>query len=218
MVKKYFSGFTLVELLIVVALLAILSAITIAYFTGQIFKGNDAKRKADVNRIQVAVEEYEKDHNCYPKYIDYCGANSGSSEIYPYLNNIPCDPVKNVPFVYIYDTSNPDCPGWYKIYSILQNTQDGSVIPNIGPNKAFNYVQGSPNAPIDIAGITQTTTPTGTSGGNSGGSNFYGCINGSCQPIGWDSSIPGPECDPNYQNPTCYGVCGVSGNQCIAVH
>ena len=55
------KGVTLVELLVVVSIIALLALISIFAFREQIFKGNDAKRKSDIGRIQLAVEEYEKD-------------------------------------------------------------------------------------------------------------------------------------------------------------
>lgn len=60
------SGFTLVELLVVIAFLAIIAVIIINALRSSLWKGNDAKRKADLDRIKIALEEYEKDHNCYP--------------------------------------------------------------------------------------------------------------------------------------------------------
>ena len=81
---------TLVELLIVVSIIILLVLIAIAFFRGQLFKGLDAKRKADINRIKVAIEEYEKDHDCYPPpQIVVCDPGTGLS---PYLDKIPCDP------------------------------------------------------------------------------------------------------------------------------
>ena len=43
-----------------------MAILIVAYLRSQVFKGNDARRKADLKRIGVAVEEYEKDKNCYP--------------------------------------------------------------------------------------------------------------------------------------------------------
>jgi len=60
------SAFTLIELLVVVAFLSLMILVAIFAFKGQLFKGYDARRKSDLNRIKIALEEYEKDHNCYP--------------------------------------------------------------------------------------------------------------------------------------------------------
>jgi prepilin-type N-terminal cleavage/methylation domain-containing protein len=147
MAKKYFSGFTLVELMIVLVIIAILATIAIVYFGPQIFKGNDAERKADINRIKIALEEYEKDNNCYPprdKMLT-CGTDANIA-IHPYLSNVPCDPVKHI--AYYYDAPNYDlCGPWFRLYTVLENKSDTSATPNIGPSGSYNYVQSSDNAP-----------------------------------------------------------------------
>lgn len=207
------SGLTLVELIVIIVILSILMLLAIAYFRGQIFKGNDAKRKADINRIKIAAEEYEKDHNCYPlPSLMSCNPGTG---LKPYLEKIPCDPMTHASYMYSYEDSS--CPGWFKVYANLENKTDTSSIPGIGPNSAFNFVSGSPNAPGDTSSPNQPSAPP--QGGGTGGlqSEFYGCKGSICVPITWDSTRPGPECDPNYQNATCYGQCGQDGgNACVS--
>lgn len=204
------KGLTLVELIIVVSLIAALAIIAISYFRGQLFKGNDAKRKADINRIKVAVEEYEKDHDCYPLAVS-CNPGTG---LQPYLDRIPCDPLTHASYYYEYQDSV--CPAWYRFFTKLDNSNDNSVIINIGPNSAYNYVDSSPNAPsvVSTGGGTASTSPSGTTAPLE--THFYGCRGGSCVPILWDSSRPGPECDPNYQNSSCYHQCDLSFSECVS--
>ena len=213
------KGFTLVELLIVFSLIAILVVIGVTYFQSQLSKGNDAKRKADINRIKIAAEEYEKDHSCYPQYIT-CGVHS-DQPVYPYLNNVPCDPATNASYVYENDNSS-SCPKWYRIYTNLINTADTSITPGIGTNRAFNYYDSSPNAPIPVSDMgTSTPAPSGNGGGgNQGPSGYWGCRSGVCEPIGWDNSRPGPECDPSFHVDNCYNSCvdnsGSPKNECVS--
>lgn len=212
MKKKVFSAATLIEIVVTVSIIAFLAAIALIYLRVQVFKGQDGRRKADIRRIQTAVEEYERDHNCYPLPSNLT-CNPGT-KLSPYLNKIPCDPVTGGSYMYVIQDSN--CPSWYKIYSKLENPKDPSVVNGIGPNGAFNYVVGSSNAPVDeSSGQSSTPPPSGSGGGSSG---FYGCVGGVCVPIAWDSSRPGPACDPNYQNDTCYNQCGIAQNQCVPWH
>lgn len=218
------KGFTLIEVVIVITIVVVLAVIALVLLRNQIFKGQDARRKADIERIRTAAEEYERDHNCYPlPSLLACKPGTG---LQPYLNKISCDPVTGGSYLYVIQDSS--CPGWFKIYTILGNSADVSVINGIGPNNAFNFVQGSANAPVDIgtsptispasSGSTSTPAPAPTSGGGSQSPSFYGCRGGICVPIGWDLSRPGPECDPNYQNSFCYNQCGPSVVECKPWH
>jgi type IV pilus assembly protein PilA len=57
------SGFTLVELLVVMLILGILAAIAIPSFFNQRDKARDADAKADARTAQTAIETYATDHN-----------------------------------------------------------------------------------------------------------------------------------------------------------
>lgn len=197
--KNTNKGLTLTELLIVISIIAFLAILIVAYLRSQVFKGNDARRKADLKRIGIAVEEYEKDKNCYP-LPSLLSCNPGKG-LLPYLNKIPCDPVTDA--TYLYDYEDSVCPKWYRIYGKLENEQDPDSILGIGPNSAYNFEYSSPNAP-EIVSSQAGPTPSGSP---MIVDNFYGCVSGACVPITWDPARPGPICDPNYQNITCYGQC-----------
>ncbi len=187
---KKTSGVTLMELILVILLVAILIMIFITYFRSQIFRANDAKRKGDLDRIKIAVEEYEKDYNCYPPpSIMGCDPGNGLS---PYLEKLPCDPTTKASYYYDYDLSS-SCAKWYRIFTNVSDS-DSAVMQDCGPGNAYNFYTSSPNAPScqlqDIGG-------------------FYGCRSGVCMPILWDETRPGPECDPNFQSSTCFGQCNL---------
>ena len=57
------SGFTLVELLVVMLILGILAAIAIPSFFNQRDKAKDAEAKTAVRTAQTAMETYATDHN-----------------------------------------------------------------------------------------------------------------------------------------------------------
>lgn len=146
--KSIRSGFTLVEVLIVVSIVAFLAGISLYLLSSQVFKGTDAKRKSDINRIQIAIEEYEKDKDCYPTpEIVTCSPDTG---LRPYLDKIPCDP--KTKSSYYFENDGNICPRWYRIYTKLENKQDPYITKigctnGCGPNSLYNYYVSSPNAP-----------------------------------------------------------------------
>lgn len=207
--KKYLAAFTLTELLIVIGILTFLILFVALSVRRQTAKGQDAKRKADARRIGIAAEEYEKDNNCYPlPALVVCDPGTG---LQPYLDKIPCDPLTDASYYYEHEDSA--CPKWYKIYVRLDNDSDPDYLKGVGPGGFFTYVYTSPNAPQEV--VTGNPPPVGE-GGPPPGTSFYGCISGVCTSIGWDSARPGPECDPNFQNSTCYGQCANPDNECMS--
>lgn len=64
--KRKQSGFTIVELLIVIVVIGILAAIVITTFTGVQKKGRDADRKSDINAIYSQAEVYFAQNSKYP--------------------------------------------------------------------------------------------------------------------------------------------------------
>lgn len=192
--KKRIEGFTLTELMVVMGIIAFLAALIILSFNLQLFKGKDAKKKGDLDRIKIAIEEYEKDKDCYPPAEDMvlCGTNS-TIAVHPYLSNVPCDPVTGDPYYYEPDPDNPSCPRWFRLYSELQNENDPKIITNIGPGNAYNFYVSSDNAP----------DPERCSG-----SETYGCFGSQCRKV-----CPG-ECTNLFSESTCGGIgnCGSSQN------
>lgn len=64
--KKIQSGFTIIELLIVIAVIAILALLTINNYVGVQAKGRDTNRLSDINNIKDKLEEYYNENNGYP--------------------------------------------------------------------------------------------------------------------------------------------------------
>ena len=65
------KAFTLIELLIVVAIIAILAAIAVPNFLEAQVRSKVARGKADMRTLVTAVESYAVDYNAYPPAEDY---------------------------------------------------------------------------------------------------------------------------------------------------
>ena len=64
--SKHQRGFTIVELLIVVVIIAILAAITIAAFNGVQRRANESASASAVNSAVEKLELYKTTNNIYP--------------------------------------------------------------------------------------------------------------------------------------------------------
>ena len=81
------KGFTLVELVIGVGIIALLTSIGLAYYGSVNKRARDGKRKADIEVIRSALEMYKADNSSYPPD----GATFPGS-IVSYINPYPADP------------------------------------------------------------------------------------------------------------------------------
>ena len=76
------SGFTIVELLIVIVVIGILAALVLNTFQGVQARARDTERKTDVNSISTQLEAYYADFGHYPSgstTTDTCGANNSGT-------------------------------------------------------------------------------------------------------------------------------------------
>jgi len=82
--SKNEGGFTIVELLVVIVVIAILVALTLPNIFGLQRRERDETRKSDVRSIQKALEGYYQKSNAYPANLD--------SLVPDYLQAIPNNP------------------------------------------------------------------------------------------------------------------------------
>lgn len=104
------SGFTIVELLIVIVVIGILAAITIVVFNGVQKKARDAARIQDISSIAKALELYKIQNGFYPPKVDTGngwewstnGNFIGALVTQKVVSKVPVDPVNVSPYVYWY--------------------------------------------------------------------------------------------------------------------
>lgn len=64
--KKAQQGFTIIELLIVIAIIAILAGLVLNNFQGAQAKARDQKRTNNINILHTKLEEFYNENNNYP--------------------------------------------------------------------------------------------------------------------------------------------------------
>ena len=124
------NGFSLVELLVVITIIAILSVAAYTAVGGNTVKARDAKRKQDISTIQQALELYYAEKSSYPPV-------PLSSLPKKYLSDTPKDP-GSAKHDYVYVVSGST----YEIGATLEN--DGAVANFQG------YVVGNSDTPLAL--------------------------------------------------------------------
>jgi general secretion pathway protein G len=110
------SGFTLVELLIVIIVIAVLAAIAIPKFVNSSARSKEASLHADLKLVRDAIERFHSDTSVYPASLDSLSATAAPSTGNdatgasvginapdwrgPYVASVPTDPVSSVGLTY----------------------------------------------------------------------------------------------------------------------
>lgn len=112
------KGFTLIELLVVIIILGFLSALITGNFFTSLKKGRDAKRKADLEQTQRALEMYYEDKKTYPLTAALVFGTPLSDPVSGkvYMQKVPDDPISGKKYEYLSaDGTN------YKLFACLEN-------------------------------------------------------------------------------------------------
>ncbi len=92
------KGFTLIEILVVVTIIALLAVGGLASFQGITRASRDGRRKTDLEQVRTAIELYRNNNvnGSYPDATDItisCGATGGIADVdNTYLSKVPLDP------------------------------------------------------------------------------------------------------------------------------
>lgn len=166
------KGFTLIELIIAMAILAIVTGSLLGNYVSSQKKGRDAQRKSDLKQLQNALEAYANDHNgMYPNATtdgeiaacpapsdgglsgDACDWGSGEFKMTngsTYMKQMVKDPAEGKNYYYVVTSGNIG----YKLYACLENDQDmdynssgftGTNCGNCGSSSLCTYGVASSN-------------------------------------------------------------------------
>ena len=120
------SGWTIVELMVVISLMAVLASIATISYTTAITRSKEAVLKEDLFRMRDAIDQYFADRVEYPESLDRLVSEG-------YLRTIPQDPFTGSGTTWQtimadYDPSNPLSQGVYDVKSGAEGLAiDGSA-------------------------------------------------------------------------------------------
>ncbi len=149
--KNLRQGFTLIEILIVVAIIAILASIVLVGLGPTQQSGRDARRLSDLHEIQNGIELYYNKCGYYPGTAPggVCanGATAGFTEMSTALVNaavgvttVPNDPTNSGAHVYYFRT-NGTAASQYILAAQLENTNN-AVFNSYVPPATAPYISG----------------------------------------------------------------------------
>lgn len=140
------KGFTLIELVVAMSIIAIVAASLWGNFFTSIVKGRDSRRKQDLDSISKALELYYNDNKMYPPALPAWGTAFVNPVVTSvmYMQKTPADPA-SPNFDYCYMVTDQT---YYQLYAIMENQADAKITPVIcpvGASTTYNYGVSSPN-------------------------------------------------------------------------
>lgn len=97
--RKQDAGFTLIELMIVMAIVGVLAVVAVPSFVGAIRQAREAVLKEDLHVLRAAIDSYTMDKQKAPQSLDDLIQDG-------YLKEIPQDPMTRSKDTWVTDTSD----------------------------------------------------------------------------------------------------------------
>lgn len=111
------KGFSLVELLVVITILAILSVVAYQNFGWATDKANSSRKKTDISTIETALQQFKSEKNYYPMPQDY----DSSTNVWWYNSWAVASPSNKIKVVYNWQEINSvdtwSTLWWWKVYA-----------------------------------------------------------------------------------------------------
>lgn len=122
------NGFTLIELIITMAIIAVLAGLSLFALKGARESARDTRRKSDLESIRSAIELFKADCNVYPSSLPAVGTsltgaaalgcNPANTNIY--IQSVPGDPGSNALYNYTRTTT--------VTYTLCSHLEDSTAV------------------------------------------------------------------------------------------
>lgn len=157
--RPHKNAFTLIELLIVIAIIGILAGLIVVNLGGVRERGRDTQRKNDMKQLQTALRLYYNDYQTYPASdTDYqivvdsndlaWGIDSFTLDNTIYMQDLPADPLAYDIYSYHYwrNSTNGDR---FCAWAMLENESDQQIEETRGKCQSicptvYNETTGAP--------------------------------------------------------------------------
>lgn len=119
--KQFKQGFTLVELLVVLAILALLLTLAVPRYFAGIERAKEATLRQDLNLIRENIDKFYADRGIYPKSLEELVERK-------YIRKLPIDPITESTETWL--ITSPELPLEGEVYDInsgaLGTAKDGT--------------------------------------------------------------------------------------------
>ena len=133
------KGFTLVELLVVIAIIALLSTLSVVALNSARAKARDARRLSDIKQIRTALDLYYDSSSTYPLSCSPLGTstcacltsvgwtNTANCTGTIFMQKVPSDPLSSASYTY---TSTSSGQSYEIVYKLEANSGNSTATPS----------------------------------------------------------------------------------------
>jgi len=136
------KGFTLVELLVVIAIIGILSTLSVVSLNSARAKSRDARRLSDIKQIRTALDMYYDSSSTYPASctttlgtgncacltsVGWTNTSTTNCTGTIFMQKVPSDPLSSASYTY---TSTSSGQSYEIVYKLEANSASSTATPS----------------------------------------------------------------------------------------
>ena len=99
--KRGLSGFTLLELIVVISIMGILVSIALPNYRNSILQAKESALRENLYRLRDSIDQYQSDKGKYPDTLEALVTDG-------YVRRIPTDPMSSEPWVEVPPETDSD--------------------------------------------------------------------------------------------------------------
>lgn len=146
------KGFTLIEIIVVMAILGILAAVLLPTVSGLLGEGDQAALNADVEAVDLAVAEFKLDKHQGPDSGEWGAASGGKRRLYPTIDGEVGDIEVDLA------TGTTDANGNFQLMKYVDGPAVGAAADGTDITNSLIWLGMLVNEPSASASAAQQTT------------------------------------------------------------